>query len=258
MNKNKLKIKKNIKKVISKKKIIKPIKNKKVTKIHKIPKIINKTKKIKVFTKNKKKIILPKNVATAINKKISKPEIDAIVANIFKKKIKLNANSKSSIRIGVILKMFEGYKLEEEQIASIIDTLEVNNVNVIGNSKENDNAFSDALTMIIKKTNNKNLKVNEVLMNMFANTISFSKPLTEEEEKKYVKLMKSKDKEISEKARNILIYSNLRLVVSIAKRYMNKGVDLQDLILRGYLGLIKTIDKFEASENTKLGTYATW
>lgn len=60
------------------------------------------------------------------------------------------------------------------------------------------------------------------------------------------------------KARDHLIRANLRLVVSIAKKYPNKGMDLSDLIQEGNLGLIRAIEKFEWKRGYKFSTYSTW
>lgn len=59
-------------------------------------------------------------------------------------------------------------------------------------------------------------------------------------------------------AKNILIECNLRLVISIAKRYSGRGMSMQDLIQEGNLGLIKAVDKFDPKRGFKLSTYATW
>ena len=59
-------------------------------------------------------------------------------------------------------------------------------------------------------------------------------------------------------AKDQLVMANLRLVVSIARRYMNRGLPLLDLIQEGNLGLLKAVDKFEYQRGYKFGTYATW
>lgn len=84
------------------------------------------------------------------------------------------------------------------------------------------------------------------------NTSSFPNPLTKEEEEYYLKLYSEGD----EKARNILIERNLRLVAHIVKKYYNNGYDIDDLISIGTIGLIKSISTFDMKKGTRLATYA--
>ncbi len=77
--------------------------------------------------------------------------------------------------------------------------------------------------------------------------------LTEEEENQILEKI-----DIGQNARNILIESNLRLVVSIAKRYLGRGMQFQDLIQEGNMGLMKAVNKFDHTKGFKFSTYATW
>lgn len=81
---------------------------------------------------------------------------------------------------------------------------------------------------------------------------SFPKPLSPEEEKKYIQLAAEGDKE----ARDILIERNLRLVVHVIKKYYTHAKDQEDLISIGTIGLIKAVNTFDSTKNIKLATYA--
>lgn len=78
-------------------------------------------------------------------------------------------------------------------------------------------------------------------------------PLTTEEERMYVNLLKEGD----ESAKATLIERNLRLVVYIAKKFENAGINVEDLISIGTIGLIKAVNTFKADKNIKLATYAS-
>lgn len=78
-------------------------------------------------------------------------------------------------------------------------------------------------------------------------------PLSSEEEKFYIEKLANKDEEAKEK----LIEHNLRLVVYISKRFENSGVELDDLISVGAIGLIKAVQSFNLEKNIKLATYAS-
>ena len=78
-------------------------------------------------------------------------------------------------------------------------------------------------------------------------------PLSKEEEVKYVTMSLNGDK----KARSKLIEHNLRLVVFLAKKYENTGVDLEDLVSIGSVGLIKGVNTYKLDKNIKLATYAS-
>ncbi|RLA02488.1 MAG: RNA polymerase sigma factor RpoS [Gammaproteobacteria bacterium] len=89
---------------------------------------------------------------------------------------------------------------------------------------------------------------------LYLNEIGYSSLLTAEEEVYYSRLAQKGD----ESARATMIESNLRLVVKIARRYMNRGLALLDLIEEGNLGLIHGVEKFDPERGFRFSTYATW
>ncbi|TKB55551.1 RNA polymerase sigma factor RpoS [Ferrimonas aestuarii] len=89
---------------------------------------------------------------------------------------------------------------------------------------------------------------------LYLSEIGFSPLLTAEEEVYYARRAQ-KD---CAKSRNRMIESNLRLVVKIARRYNNRGLQLLDLIEEGNLGLIRAVEKFDPERGFRFSTYATW
>ena len=89
---------------------------------------------------------------------------------------------------------------------------------------------------------------------IYLKEIGFSPLLSAEEEVFYARKAQKGD----DKARKRMIESNLRLVVKIARRYMNRGLSLLDLIEEGNLGLIRAVEKFDPERGFRFSTYATW
>lgn len=89
---------------------------------------------------------------------------------------------------------------------------------------------------------------------LYLKEIQKSKLLTAEDERELAGLIAQGD----DAARERMIESNLRLVVKIAKRYMNRGLPFLDLIEEGNMGLIKAVEKFKVSKGCRFSTYATW
>ncbi len=89
---------------------------------------------------------------------------------------------------------------------------------------------------------------------LYLNEIGFSPLLSPEEEVHFARLAMKGD----EAGRKRMIESNLRLVVKIARRYVNRGLSLLDLIEEGNLGLIRAVEKFDPERGFRFSTYATW
>lgn len=96
------------------------------------------------------------------------------------------------------------------------------------------------------KTNN--------IIRMYLREISFIPLITKEEEIKYGHLVKQGDLA----AFNCMVVSNLRLVVKISRRYLNRGLQLLDLISEGNIGLIHAVEKFDPEKGFRFSTYAGW
>jgi RNA polymerase primary sigma factor len=91
-------------------------------------------------------------------------------------------------------------------------------------------------------------------LQLFLNEMGKYKLLTADEEVELAKRIERGDKE----AKDLMINSNLRLVVSIAKKYQGHGLSLLDLIQEGIIGLIRAVEKFDWRKGFKFSTYATW
>ncbi len=102
-------------------------------------------------------------------------------------------------------------------------------------------------------TLSKDVKINDPVR-MYLKEIGRINLLTSDEEFEYAKRAEEGDME----AKRMLAESNLRLVVSIAKRYVGRGMLFLDLIQEGNMGLMKAVDKFDPTKGYKFSTYATW
>ncbi|WP_342252253.1 sigma-70 family RNA polymerase sigma factor [Spiroplasma endosymbiont of Amphibalanus improvisus] len=96
------------------------------------------------------------------------------------------------------------------------------------------------------------------IIKAYFNILGGSKLLTQEEEIKYAKMLDSEDETEYKYGKDKLINSNLKLVVSVARKHLNRGLDFSDLIEEGNIGLIKAVGKFDYRKGFKFSTYATW
>ena len=99
---------------------------------------------------------------------------------------------------------------------------------------------------------------NDDILQMYLKQIGKKKMLSKKEEQELGRLIQEGSIKDKEDAKNRLIQANLRLVVSIAKKYIGQGVLFMDLVQEGSLGLIKAAEKYDYKKNFKFSTYATW
>ena len=162
-----------------------------------------------------------------------------------------------------ILDFFKGEQLDAEKMDRIYDFLEANKVDVLSLSGEEelepdlfleDEGDGEEIDM-----ENIDLSVPEGVgtedpVRMYLKEIGKVPLLTSDEEIELAKRIELGDEE----AKQRLAEANLRLVVSIAKRYVGRGMQFLDLIQEGNLGLIKAVEKFDYTKGYKFSTYATW
>ena len=163
-----------------------------------------------------------------------------------------------------ILDMFAGESMPPEKMDQIYDFLESKKIDVLRMNLDEELEIDDDLFLEEESddkvdVDNLDLSVPDGVsvedpVRMYLKEIGKIPLLTTEEEIELAKRMELGDEEAKKK----LAEANLRLVVSIAKRYMGRGMQLLDLIQEGNLGLIKAVEKFEYRKGYKFSTYATW
>ena len=145
----------------------------------------------------------------------------------------------------------KGLDLDADSLDDLYNVFNENNIAVL--SEEDEGQESDEKIILDDNTLTKDLTINDPVR-MYLKEIGQIKLLTLEEESALADRILAGDLE----AKNILAESNLRLVVSIAKRYVGRGMLFLDLIQEGNIGLMKAVDKFDVSKGYKFSTYATW
>ena len=152
----------------------------------------------------------------------------------------------------------EELELDADQIEKMFEYLEKHGVEIAGTMDDDDIDLDDE-EMEITKEELEDMSVPSSVsiddpVRMYLKEIGKVPLLSAEEETELAKKMEDGDEEAKKK----LAEANLRLVVSIAKRYVGRGMMFLDLIQEGNLGLIKAVDKFDYSKGYKFSTYATW
>ena len=156
---------------------------------------------------------------------------------------------------------FADLHLEEEQMDEILDALEKSGIDVLRITDDDDIPDEELLLSDEDEVDMENLDLSipdgisiEDPVRMYLKEIGKVPLLSAEEEIELAQRMEDGD----EDAKKRLAEANLRLVVSIAKRYVGRGMLFLDLIQEGNLGLIKAVEKFDYRKGYKFSTYATW
>jgi len=206
---------------------------------------------------------------------LEREELEKILASLLQKA----KSNKNSIDLGEVQEAVKEFSLNEEQMEQVLLLLENKGIEINPIldedalktiEKDGDKAEEDALLPLeddddfVKEEEGEEIDLDAVDLlegigtedpvRMYLKEIGTVPLLTAEEE--YALAMKKQEGD--EYAKQRLIEANLRLVVSIAKRYTGRGMSFLDLVQEGNLGLIKGVEKFDPEKGFKLSTYATW
>lgn len=164
-----------------------------------------------------------------------------------------------------ITDFFGNMEVGEEQYDKILEALEQNNIDILKIDETEDEEDDTEEDNPDDDTDMENLDLSvpdsvsiEDPVRMYLKEIGKVPLLSAEEEVELAQQMENGDEETKEEAKKKLAEANLRLVVSIAKRYVGRGMLFLDLIQEGNLGLIKAVEKFDYTKGYKFSTYATW
>ena len=179
--------------------------------------------------------------------------------------IELAKKKKSELEFREVQSQFVDVQISEEEFDKILETLEDNGIDVFDKDADDiDDEMLDDEDVVLTEEDevdveNIDLSVPDGIstedpVRMYLKEIGKVPLLSADEEIELAKRMEDGDEEAKKK----LAEANLRLVVSIAKRYVGRGMLFLDLIQEGNLGLIKAVEKFDYRKGYKFSTYATW
>lgn len=149
----------------------------------------------------------------------------------------------------------KGLDIDSDTLDELYNALMEAEIDIVSEDGSDD-ASGEEITEDVSVENltlSKDVKINDPVR-MYLKEIGRINLLTSDEEFEYAKRAEEGDEE----AKRMLAESNLRLVVSIAKRYVGRGMLFLDLIQEGNIGLMKAVDKFDPTKGYKFSTYATW
>ena len=178
-----------------------------------------------------------------------------------KELLNMAKKKKNVLEYQEISDFFGDMPLEEEQMEKVLEYLDQNNVDVLRITDDDDVDDEEIILTDEDEVDVENIDLSvpegvsiEDPVRMYLKEIGKVPLLSAEEEIELAQRMEEGDQE----AKKRLAEANLRLVVSIAKRYVGRGMLFLDLIQEGNLGLIKAVEKFDYRKGYKFSTYATW
>ena len=210
---------------------------------------------------------------SAVAKKVQKSQIEEIVEQLLEKGRKSGVLTQTEISDA----LHEQTEITAEQLDDIYTTLGKLNVEIVADidaddtdshtieTDEDEDEVSSEKKISIDLSVDSGVNIDDPVR-MYLKEIGRVPLLSADEEIVLAKQIEAgaqedatyKDIQLSKKAKKKLVDANLRLVVSIAKRYVGRGMLFLDLIQEGNLGLIKAVDKFDYTKGYKFSTYATW
>ncbi|MCD8013765.1 MAG: RNA polymerase sigma factor RpoD [Lachnospiraceae bacterium] len=183
----------------------------------------------------------------------------------------LAATRKNTLMYDEIMNAFSGMELTENKMDVILDYFEKNHIDVVQGKSPDESPEDNADDILLEPEDDILMSDHEEIelindvdvlegvstedpVRMYLKEIGNVPLLSGEEEIELAKRVEQGDEEAKKK----LTEANLRLVVSIAKKYVGRGMPFLDLIQEGNMGLMKAVDKFDYTKGYKFSTYATW
>ena len=172
-----------------------------------------------------------------------------------KKELIENGKKKGVLTYEELAESLKGLELDSDSLDDLYNAFHENNIEIISEDFDDaDDGADDGDALSLEDVAlPKNASINDPVR-MYLKEIGKISLLSLDEELALSKRVEEGDEE----AKKTLAESNLRLVVSIAKRYVGRNLSFLDLIQEGNIGLMKAVDKFDASKGYKFSTYATW
>ena len=170
-----------------------------------------------------------------------------------KEALLIKGKEKGFITYEELANELKGLDVDSDSLDELYNLLVDNNIEVKAEQDEEDAGEGGEVDLLDDLALTKDIKINDPVR-MYLKEIGRINLLTSDEEYEYALLAEQGD----EYAKKMLAESNLRLVVSIAKRYVGRGMLFLDLIQEGNIGLMKAVEKYDPAKGFKFSTYATW